>query len=323
MKIDILYKLYEKMILIRFVEERIANNYDQKKMRCPTHLSVGQEAVAAAFGLASDINDFAVSTHRSHAHYLSKGGSLDAMIAEIYGKATGCSKGKGGSMHLIDTSVNFMGSSAIVGNSIPVGVGIGLSIKLKKSDQVSCVFLGDGATEEGVFFESINFAALKELPVLFICENNFYSVYSPLSVRQPKGRSISKIVESMGIKSFKINGYDVKETYKTFKNLFKNIRKNKEPLFIELDTYRWREHCGPNYDNNIGYRSEEEFRRWKRNDPIYLIESEIKLKDKLGLKKIESIKNSISSRIDEAFVKAENAKAPNIKEAFKDIFAKV
>ena len=322
MKKNILYNLYERMLLIRLVEEKIANNYDQKKMRCPTHLSVGQEAVSAAFGLAVDKKDFAISTHRSHAHYLAKGGSLDAMIAEIYGKSTGCSKGKGGSMHLIDTNVNFMGSSAIVGNSIPVGVGLGLSIKLKKTNQISCVFFGDGATEEGVFFESINFAALKELPVLFICENNFYSVYSPLSVRQPKERNISKVVESMGIESFSVNGYDVKKTYNTFIKLFKKIRKNKRPLFIELETYRWREHCGPNYDNDIGYRSETEFQKWLKKDPILLIEKEIKLGDTNGDKKINIIKNLINAKITQAFIKAEKADPPNLSEVYKDIYAK-
>ena len=317
-----MYNLYERMLLIRLVEEKIAEDYDQKKMRCPTHLSVGQEAVSAAFGLAVDRKDYAISTHRSHAHYLAKGGSLDAMIAEIYGKSTGCSKGKGGSMHLIDTNVNFMGSSAIVGNSIPVGVGLGLSIKLNKTNQISCVFFGDGATEEGVFFESVNFAALKELPVLFICENNFYSVYSPLSVRQPKKRNIMKVVKSMGIESFRVNGYDVKKTYITFTNLFKKIRKNSKPLFIELDTYRWREHCGPNYDNNIGYRSEKEFQKWKKKDPILLVEKEIKLINKNGAAKINSIKNSIFKKIEKAFTKAENAKPPNLSEVYRDIYAK-
>ena len=183
---------------IRLVEETIARRYGEWNMRCPTHLCTGQEAVAAAVGCALRKDDYAVSTHRAHGHYIGKGGDIRAMIAEIYGKATGCSKGKGGSMHLVDPAVNFMGSTAIVGGTIPVGVGLGLSIKLKKSDQVSCVFFGDGSVEEGVFYEAVNFAALKKLPVLFICENNFYSVYSPLSVRQPAGRKIADMVRGMG-----------------------------------------------------------------------------------------------------------------------------
>ncbi len=321
MKVDFLYKLYSAMKYIRLVEERIAEKYHEKKMRCPTHLSVGQEGVAAAYGLATDKKDFAISTHRAHAHYLAKGGCLNSMIAEIYGKSEGCSSGKGGSMHLIDTKVNFMGSSAIVGNSIPVGVGLGMSIKLKKTKQVSTVFLGDGSTEEGVFFESINFAALKDLPILFICENNLYSVYSPLRVRQPKGRKISKVVESMGIKSQHVDGYDVKKTYEILRKAFKTIRANSKPIFVELDTYRWREHCGPNYDNNIGYRSEYEFKKWREKDPINLLEMDILKKDKNALKKISLINYKIIKKIDFAFEKADKARPPNKKEAFKKVYA--
>ena len=133
-------------------------------MRCPTHLSIGQEAVSAAFSEVVNKKDFAVSSHRAHVHYLAKGGNLKKMIAEIYGKKTGCSKGKGGSMHLIDLDVNFMGSSAIVGNSIPIGTGLALSAKINNTNQKSFIFFGDGATEQGVFYESINFAAVKNLP---------------------------------------------------------------------------------------------------------------------------------------------------------------
>ena len=194
-------KLYSEMLRIRCVEEKIAERYPEGKMRCPTHLSIGQEAVPVAVSCALNKNDFAVSTHRGHAHYLAKGGSLKKMIDEIHGKESGCSKGKGGSMHLIDKDVSFMGTSAIVGNSIPLGVGLGLSAKLKSTNQISCIYLGDGAIEQGVFYESINFAILKKLRVLFICENNLYSVYSSLKVRQPKDRKIFKMVSSMGIQS--------------------------------------------------------------------------------------------------------------------------
>ena len=194
------------MVLIRTVEETIAEKYDQQNMRCPTHLSTGQEAVSAAVGMALQKKDLVVSTHRSHGHYLGKGGNIPRMIAEIYGKEGGCSKGKGGSMHLIDLSVGFMGSTAIVGNSIPIGAGLGLAMQLDKSNNISCIFIGDGAIEEGVFAETVNFCAQRDLPVLFLCENNFYSVYSPLTVRQPKNRPIHKMVEAMGIKSFKGDG---------------------------------------------------------------------------------------------------------------------
>ncbi len=198
---------------IRAVEETIAARYREGKMRCPTHLCTGQEAVSAGVGALLRPDDFAVSTHRAHGHYLGKGGDLKAMLAEIYGKATGCSSGKGGSMHLIDESVHFMGSTSIVGGTIPVGTGLGFSIWLHGTDQVSCVFLGDGAGEEGVFYESLNFAALKKLPVLYVCENNLYSVYSPLGVRQPEGRRIHEMARSIGVRSDSGDGNDVAEVY--------------------------------------------------------------------------------------------------------------
>ena len=172
----ILKRFLYQMKRIRIIEETIAARYCEGKMRCPTHLCSGQEAVAVGTCAALRPCDFVVSTHRSHGHYLAKGGNLKELIAEIYGKAAGCSSGKGGSMHLIDENVRFMGSTSIVGGTIPVGTGIGLSILLNGKDQISCVFLGDGAVEEGVFYESLNFAALKKLPVLYICENNIYCI---------------------------------------------------------------------------------------------------------------------------------------------------
>ena len=180
-KINLLYQ----MLRIRMIEESLAENYSKQKMRTPVHLSIGQEAAAAASGAVLNKTDYAVSSHRAHAHYLAKGGNLNAMIAEIHGKVTGCCRGRGGSMHLIDQSVGFMGSTAIVGNTIPIGVGLGLSLQLNQGNNISCIYLGDGAIEEGVFYESLNFAVLKKLPVLFICENNLYSVYTPLHKRQP------------------------------------------------------------------------------------------------------------------------------------------
>src|SRR5476649_1203872 len=158
------HDLLRAMMRIRSVEETIAERYREGKMRCPTHLCTGQEAVSAAVGMALRPDDFAVSTHRAHGHYLGKGGDLKRMMAEIHGKSTGCSAGKGGSMHLVDRSVGFMGSTAIVGNTVPVGVGLGLSIQLHGTDQVSTVFLGEAVVEEGVFFESVNFAVLRGLP---------------------------------------------------------------------------------------------------------------------------------------------------------------
>jgi TPP-dependent pyruvate/acetoin dehydrogenase alpha subunit len=290
-------------------------------MRCPTHLSVGQEAVAAASGLALTNKDMAVSGHRAHAHYLGKGGSLNAMIAEIYGKQSGCSRGKGGSMHLVDETVGFMGSTAIVAGTIPVGVGLGLGIKLRKTDQIVCIYLGDAAVEAGAFYESANFAQLKNLPVLFVCENNLYSVYSPLSVRQPPGRSIASMVAGMGLKTFTGDGNNVEDVFTLTNEAVDAVRAGNGPVFMEFTTYRWLEHCGPNYDNDLGYRTEEEFIEWQKQDPVTNFESKLIRNGLLDTKDIETMNSRISLEINEAFEFAENSPFPEPEEAFEHLYS--
>lgn len=321
-KVSVEIDLLKKMKRIRMVEEAIAMRYSEWKMRCPTHLYTGQEAIAAAVGQVLKENDFVLSTHRAHGHYLSKGGNLNEMIAEIYGKETGCSHGKGGSMHLIDLDVNFMGSTAIVGGTIPLGVGLGLSIKLKKTDQISCVFFGDAAVEEGVFYESVNFAVLKKLPVLFICENNFYSVYSPLKVRQPEGREIYKLVQAIGCQSEQGDGNNVLEIYNKVSSAVNSMRNGGGPYFFEFKTYRWREHCGHNYDNDLGYRTQEEYNFWKERDPVSIFETFLIKESVITKNEINKIEINIQNELDLAFKYAEDSDFPKDEEACKDIYAK-
>lgn len=319
-KTKIFLELLYRMKLIRMVEEDIAVRYPESQMRCPTHLCTGQEAVSAAVGLVLRRDDFAVSTHRAHGHFLGKGGNLNALIAEIYGKATGCSAGKGGSMHLIDKSVGFMGSTAIVGGTIPIGVGLGLSIQLYNTDQVSCVFLGDAAIEEGVFYESVNFAVLKKLPVLFVCENNLYSVYSSLKVRQPKGRAIYKMVEAIGCPAEQSDGNNVESVYKKVSNVVCRIRRGQGPYFFEFLTYRWREHCGPNFDNDLGYRTNQEYLKWKKRDPILFFEKILLNRKVIKKTDIIEINRDIKRKVDLAFIFAENSPFPRVDELARDVF---
>lgn len=321
MENNVLKNIFYTMLRIRCVEESIVRRYSEWKMRCPTHLCIGQEAVPASVGEVLRKDDFVLSTHRSHGHYLAKGGNLNKMMAEMYGKAAGCTAGKGGSMHLIDKSVGFMGSTSIVGGTIPVGVGLGLSIKLKGTDQVSCVFFGDAATEEGVFYESINFAALKKLPVLFVCENNLYSVYSPLSVRQPETRNICRIVEAMGVPASHGDGNDPIEIFNKVDQVVKNIRRGTGPYFFEFATYRWREHCGPNFDNDIGYRTQEEYYAWKEKDPLTFLESHLRVEEIVCQVDAEKIKADIQKEVDHAFDYAEKAPYPKQEEAFTDLYS--
>ena len=313
--------LFRQIYRIRAVEEEIANRYSQWKMRCPVHLSIGQESIPAVFAETISTRDFVVSTHRDHAHYLAKGGNLNAMISEIYGKSTGCAKGKGGSMHLIDLSVNFMGSSAIVGNSIPVAVGLALSAQLKGTDQISCVFLGDGAIEEGVFYESINFAAVRGLPVLFICENNFYSVYSPLSVRQPKGRSITDMVRAIGVDGACGNSNDILDCQIMMQQAVQKVRAGSGPYFLEFSTYRWREHCGHSFDDHLGYRSKDEFLDWQAKDPLKLLETSLLKAGESFCQKLAAIKSKVNLEIQEAFEFAESSQFPLQSEAYLGVYA--
>lgn len=305
---------------IRFVEETIAARYPEGKMRCPTHLSIGQEGVAAAVGAALRKDDLAVSGHRAHAHYLAKGGNLRAMIAEIYGKVTGCARGKGGSMHLIDESVGFMGSTAIVGGTVPVGVGLGYGLKFKGGDQVSCVFLGDAVAEAGVFLESLNFAALKRLPVLFVCENNMYSVYSPLSVRQPPGRRISDVAAAIGVPAICGDGNDAQGVHESAAAALLEIRVGGGPRFMELETYRWLEHCGPNYDNDIGYRSEAEFLQWKARDPIERLQGKLLAQGIISDADLGEMHDDLTREVADAFDFAESSAFPDSKEAAADVY---
>jgi TPP-dependent pyruvate/acetoin dehydrogenase alpha subunit len=310
------------MMRIRAVEEAIAARYAEGKMRCPTHLSIGQEAVAAAVGGALRPTDLAVSGHRAHAHYLAKGGSLPRMMAEIYGKATGCAGGKGGSMHLIDEDAGFMGSTAIVGGTVPVGVGLGLAAKLRRTDQLSCVFIGDAVAETGVFFESVNFAVLKKLPVLFICENNLYSVYTPLRRRQPEGRRIHEMVAGLGIATAHGDGNDARAVFRAVSQGAAAIRDGGGPRFYEFATYRWREHCGPFYDNDIGYRSEAEFLEWRKRDPIVALRQALATENVLSDAEHARMAADIDAEVRGAFDFAERSPFPSPGAAFEDEYAK-
>lgn len=196
------------MLRIRLVEEAIAETYPLQEMRCPVHLSIGQEAVAAGTAAAFAPGDLAMSGHRSHAHYLAKGGDLRAMLAELMGRENGRCRGRGGSMHLIDQSVGFIGAVPIVGSTIPIAVGLAFADKLKGIQRVTAAFFGEAATEEGVFHESANFASLHRLPVVFVCENNLYSVYSPMNVRQPSHREVFQQAQGHGIPAEQVDGND-------------------------------------------------------------------------------------------------------------------
>lgn len=318
---DILKRLYYSALRIRLTEEKIADLYSEQEMRCPVHLSIGQEAIAVGVCSTLSVQDYVLSNHRSHAHYLAKGGNLKTMLAEIYGKATGCSRGKGGSMHLVDLSVGFLGSAPIVGSTIPIAVGAALGGVMKGNPQVVVSFFGDGATEEGVFYESLNFALLKKLPVIFVCENNYYSVYSPLSVRQPEGRNVIDAVKGIGIESIEGDGNDAFQVYEITKHAVNQAREGNGPIFLKFDTYRWREHCGPNYDNDLGYRTETEFQEWKKRDPIKLLADRLFQDKDILHQEMNTITETIKNEIEEAVLFAKQSPFPEESMLLEDIYA--
>lgn len=316
-----LIKSFEQILRIRMVEETIAERYAEQQMRCPVHLSIGQEAVAVGACAAVTHNDYAMSGHRSHAHYLAKGGSLKKMIAEIYGKADGCCAGKGGSMHLIDRDAGFLGAVPIVGSTIPIAVGTALSSQLEGSHRVTLAFFGEGATEEGVFHESMNFASLRKLPVVFVCENNFFSVYTPMSPRQPAHREVSQQALGHGMEAHQGDGNDVEGIHRLVATAVAKARAGDGPTFLEFKTYRWREHCGPNYDDHLGYRPANEFEQWKKNCPINRLQSHLLSEGLLTESTMKALSQNITAEIEEAFALAAASPFPDAAAITQHLFA--
>lgn len=321
MQPETLKQSYYQMLRIRMVEEKIAELYPEQEMRCPVHLCIGQEAVAVGVCANLSGDDYMLSNHRSHGHYLAKGGNLKAMMAELYGKATGCSQGKGGSMHLVDLSVGFLGATPIVGSTIPIAVGVAFGSVMRGEQRVTVIFFGDAAVEEGVSHESINFAALKKLPVVFICENNLYSVYSPLSVRQPEGREIFGLAKGDGVESYQGDGNDAIEVYTLAEQAVRKARKGEGPTFLEFKTYRWREHCGPYYDNDLSYRTESEFQEWKQRCPIERLKARLLRDGILCNQDIEGIVSNLEAEIQDAVVFAKESRFPEEQRLLEHVYA--
>jgi len=258
---------YLAIYFIRQVEQGIVDRYPQQEMRCPVHLSIGQEATAVGVSSALNVTDKVYSNHRCHAHYLAKGGDLYRMLCELYGKADGCVGGRGGSMHLMDRSVGVEISIPIVGSAIPLALGQALYDKRKGNGQVTVCYIGDGCLEEGVFHECASFASLHKLPILFACENNLYSVYTPLHQRQPD-RPLSDLAKAHAIHAVSVDGNDVGSVSTAAMQAVHRMRNGKGPEFLEMSTYRFREHCGPNDDDRLGYRQEGELAAWQMKDPL-------------------------------------------------------
>ena len=308
------------MLRIRRVEEALADRYQEQQIRCPMHLCIGQEAIAAGVSYWLESTDHVFSNHRAHGHYLAKGGNLNRMIAEFYGMSTGCCGGRGGSMHLIDQEVCFMGSTPIVGGTVPVAVGSAWAAQLKKQNRITVVYFGDGCFEEGVVHESLNFATLKKLPIVFICENNGYSVYTKLRDRQPI-RSIRELAQAHGVSAFEGDGNDVLAVSNLAQFSIAQARSGYGPQFIELKTHRWREHCGPNYDDDLAYRDKGELDYWQQRCPVKLAQNRLLKTGSLDEITIRSIETKIILEIEAAFHFALNSGIPLSKDLERSVYA--
>ncbi len=283
--------------------------YPEQKMRTPVHLCLGQEAIAAGVCFHLKLKDYLFTTHRCHGHCIAKGVSLRAMMAEFYGKQTGLCSGKGGSMHLVDPERGIVATSAIVGGGIPLAVGAALSVKLKKEKRVVVVFFGDGAVDEGVFYESLNFAALKKLPILFVCENNFYATNSTQESRQPLD-NIFERARIFGIPGFRCDGNDALKVTNLAGRLVAKVRQQKGPMLLECRTYRWKGHVGPDCDSEKGYRPKDEIDAWIRKCPLKKLEKYCLKKRILTIEGIEEIRLKLSKEIDEAVEWAQEGPLP-------------
>lgn len=315
-----LMHLLEKMLEIRFFEEKIVDQYARGNVPGLAHLYIGEEAVAV--GACANLNkdDLITSTHRGHGHCIAKGADLKPMMAELFGKKTGYCKGKGGSMHISDMGVGMIGAMGIVGSGAPIAVGAALAAKKRKSGQVVICFFGDDATNTGAFHESSNFAALHKVPVVFVCENNFYGI-SVSMARHTAIKDIAERASGYAMPSVIVDGNDVLAVYEVVGKALKAARNGEGPTLVECKTYRWRGHFEG--DPNLGerYRTREEIEEWMAKCPIKRLKEKIMNQEFASKKEIEKLEKDVRERVEEALLYADESPFPDNEELFEDVFA--
>lgn len=308
---------YKQLFLIRSAEEKIVAEYQFDEMKTPMHMSMGEEAIVVGVTQALGSNSQTFGTYRSHALFLAVTQNTDQFFSEMYGRKAGAVKGKGGSMHLSCPEKGLMATSAVVASTIPVAVGSAYSNKYLKNGKIVAVFFGDGAVDEGVFWESLNIACLMRLPIIFICEDNGFAVHSK-TVKRRGYKSLMNIVKNFNCKVISTDSTDVEEIYKISKKAVTFVKINNQPVFLNLKYYRYLEHVGVNKDFDVGYRSKIEFGKWLKKDPIKL-QKERLLKMNINNTQIEKLEEEIMNKIERSINLAKNSPFPESKETYRDV----
>jgi len=316
---EVMSDLYRIMLKIRLVEEKIAAIYPSDKIQSPIHLSIGQEAVSAGVCRAMAMHDHLYGTYRGHGLFIAKGGDLKKMFAELYGKDTGCARGKGGSMHLAAPELGLMGCSAIVASTIPIATGDALASKMQGQPRVTVSFFGDGAPDEGVFFESVNFAVLKQLPIIYVCENNNYAIHSKVSDRHFQ-TDLFRCAEGLGLAGQRFDGNNVHLVYSVMKEAVEAVRKSGGPVFLEFMTYRWSEHVGPGMDHREHYRDHEKLDQALMNDPIKNAKRILTRDFEVSEEVFRQWENEVRREIEEAVDFAEESPFPPTERLHEDLY---
>jgi pyruvate dehydrogenase E1 component alpha subunit len=312
-----LVEMYSKMVQIRCFEEKVFELYGQNLVPGTIHLYIGEEAVAVGVCSSLRADDYITSTHRGHGHCIAKGADPKQTMAEILGKETGYCKGKGGSMHIADFKVGMLGATAVVGAGLPIAVGAGLSIKLRKTDQVVACFFGEGASNQGTFHESLNLASAWLLPVIFVCENNLYA----MGTRQSRIMNVEDIAaraSAYGIPGMTVDGNDVLAVHETSGQAVKRARSGAGPTLIECKTYR---HKGHSRVDPAKYRPKEEVDGWLAKDPIKRLRAKLMSDKLLTEDEVEKIERNISSQVQDAVNYAVESAYPKPEEALDDVYS--
>ena len=315
---SLLTSMFRSMTRIRATEETIAELLDKNEIRCPTHLCTGQEAIATGVCAALRKDDYIFGGHRSHGHYLAKGGDLRALMAELYGKTTGCSRGRGGSMHLIAKELGLLGTVPLVAATIPIAVGSALASKLRRDSRVSVAFFGDGATEEGHFHESVNLAGLHQLPAIFICENNSYSSHMHIRERRVKD-NIYETGAAHGIPGICVDGNDLEAVYGAVADAVVRARNGFGPTLLECRTYRWRGHVGSSMDLDVGVKRKDELQHWLSRDPIARTRG-VLISQGVSSETLQEIEREAAAEIEDAIQFARNSAYPSPGELLEHVF---